>query len=37
MSNEEDFLKEISNSLAEQVKEEMEEKQKDDEHKMTDK
>ena len=37
MSNEEDFLKEISNSLAEQVKEEMEEKQKDDENKMTDK
>ena len=37
MSNEEDFLKEISNSLAEQVKEEMEEKKKDDEHKMTDK
>ena len=37
MSNEEDFLKEISNSLAEQVKEEMKEKQKDDEHKMTDK
>lgn len=37
MSNNEDFLKEISNSLAEQVKEEMEEKQKGDENKMKDK
>ena len=37
MSNDEDFLKEINNSLAEQVKEEMEEKQKGDENKMKDK
>ena len=34
MSREDEFLKEIRNSLAEQVKKEMEDKQKDDRKRM---
>ena len=37
MSNEDEFLKEIRNSLAEQVKKEMDTKQKGERHNMTDK
>lgn len=37
MSNEDEFLKEIRNSLAEQVKKEMDAKQKGERHNMTDK
>lgn len=37
MSNEDEFLKEIRNSLAEQVKKEMDTKQKGERHSMTDK
>ena len=37
MSNEDEFLKEIRNSLAEQVKKEMDAKQKGDRHNMADK
>ena len=37
MSNEDEFLKEIRNSLAEQVKKEMDAKQKGDRHNMVDK
>ena len=37
MSNEDEFLKEIRNSLAEQVKKEMDAKQKGERHNMNDK
>ena len=37
MSNEDEFLKEIRNSLAEQVKKEMDTKQKGERHNMNDK